>query len=46
MLLNKFKLIGFSFKKKKRKIDFQDGGHGGHLGLQIGMILGFLLYNR
>ena len=23
----------------KQKIDFQDGGHGGHLGFPIGMIL-------
>ena len=27
--------IGLSFQEKKRKIDFQDGGHGGHLGIQI-----------
>ena len=26
-------------KEKKRKIDFQDGCHGGHLGFPIGMIL-------
>ena len=25
--------------QKKRKIDFQDGPHGSHLGFQIGMIL-------
>ena len=25
--------------EKKLKIDFQDGGHGGHLGFPIGMIL-------
>ena len=30
---------GFSVQKKKRKIDFQDGGHGGHLGFPIGTIL-------
>ena len=31
--------IGLSIQEKKRKIDFQDGGHGGHLGFLIGMIL-------
>ena len=31
--------IGPSAQKKKRKIDFQDGGHGGHPGFPIGMIL-------
>ena len=31
--------IGLSVQEKKRKIDFQDGGHGGHLGFQIGTIL-------
>ena len=25
--------------QEKRKIDFQDGGHGGHLGFPIGTIL-------
>ena len=30
--------IGLSVQKK-RKIDFQDGGHGGHLGFPIGTIL-------
>ena len=30
---------GFSVQEKKRKIDFQDGGHGSHLGFLIGMIL-------
>ena len=25
--------------EKKRKIDFQDGGHGGHFGFPIGTIL-------
>ena len=30
--------IGLSVREK-RKIDFQDGGHGGHLGFPIGMIL-------
>ena len=27
-------------QEKKRKIDFEDGGNGGHLRLPIGMILG------
>ena len=31
--------IGLSVQEKKRKIDFQDGGHGGHLGFPIGKIL-------
>ena len=31
---------GLSVQEKKRKIDFQDGGHGGHLGFPIGTILG------
>ena len=31
--------IGLSVQEKKRKIDFQDGGHGGYLGFPIGMIL-------
>ena len=31
--------IGLSVQEKKGKIDFQDGGHGGHLGFPIGMIL-------
>ena len=31
--------IGLSVQEKKRKIDYQDGGHGGHLGFPIGMIL-------
>ena len=30
---------GLSVQEKKRKIDFQDGGHGGHLGFPIGKIL-------
>ena len=33
------KSIGLSVQEKKRKIDFQDGGHGGHLGFPIGTIL-------
>ena len=31
--------IGLSAQEKKRKIDFQDGDHDGHLGFPIGMIL-------
>ena len=32
--------VNWSFlPEKKRKIDFQDGHHGGHLGFPIGMIL-------
>ena len=31
--------IGLSVQEKKRKIDFQDGSHGGHLGFPIGTIL-------
>ena len=31
--------IGLSVQEKKQKIDFQDGCHGGHLGLPISMIL-------
>ena len=35
----KFSATGVSVQEKKRKIDFQDGGHGGHLGFPIGTIL-------
>ena len=31
--------VGLSVQEKKRKIDFQDGGQGGHLGFPIGTIL-------
>ena len=31
--------IGFSVQEKKRKLDFQEGGHGGHLGFPSGTIL-------
>ena len=31
--------IGLSVQDKKRKIDFHDGGHGGHLGYPIVMSL-------
>ena len=37
--LPSFKSIGFPVLEKKRKIDFQDGGHGNHLGFPIGTIL-------
>ena len=32
-------MLGLSVQEKKRKIDFQDGGHGRHLGFPIGTIL-------
>ena len=31
--------VDLSFQEKKRKIYFQDGGYGGHLGFRIRMIL-------
>ena len=37
--LASFESNGLSVQEKKRKIDFQDGGHGGHLGFPIRMIL-------
>ena len=43
-LLPSFKSIGLSVHEKKRKIDFQDGHHGGHLGFQIGTILTIFLF--
>ena len=39
MLLPSFKSNGLLFQEKKRKIDFQDGGHDGYFGLRIGKIL-------
>ena len=39
MLPSKFGGNWLSVQEKKRKIDFQDGGHGGHLGFPIGTIL-------
>ena len=39
MLLSSFGSIGLLVQKKKRKIDFQDGPNGGHLGFSIGTIL-------
>ena len=38
--LPSFRSIGILFQEKKFKIDFQDGGHGGHLGFPMGMIFG------
>ena len=40
MLHTKFQVD--SVQGEKRKIDLQDGRHGGHLGFQIGMILAIL----
>ena len=37
--LPSFETNGLSVQEKKRKIDFQDGCHGGHLGHPIGTIL-------
>ena len=37
--LSSYKSVGPSVREKKRKIDFQDGGHGGHLGFRIGTML-------
>ena len=31
--------LAFRFRRRSEKIDFQDGGHGGHHGFPIGMIL-------
>ena len=39
MLPTKLSQLAFRFRSKKRKIDFQDGCHGGHLGFPIGTIL-------
>ena len=38
-ILPSLESIGLSAQEKKRKIDFQDGDHGGHLGFPIGTIL-------
>ena len=35
----KFRVNWSSVQEKKRKIDFQDGGHGDHLAFSIGTIL-------
>ena len=37
--LSSFEPIGLLVQEKTRKIDFQDGGHGGHLGFPIRTIL-------
>ena len=34
-----FESVGFLVQEKEFKIDFQDGGHGDHLGFPIGTIL-------
>ena len=39
MLPTKFRIKWPLVQEKKRKIDFQDGCHGGHLGFPIGTIL-------
>ena len=39
MLPTKLESTGLSVQEKKRKIGFQDGCHGGHLGFPKGMIL-------
>ena len=39
MLPSKFGVSWPFLQEKRRKIDFQDGGHGGHLGFPIGTIL-------
>ena len=31
--------LDFSVQEKKRKTDFKDGSHGGHLGFLIGTVL-------
>ena len=41
--LPSFESVGRSVQEKKRKIDFQDGSHGGHLGFPIGTI--FAIFN-
>ena len=35
---------GFSVQKKKQKIDFHDGGYGGHLGYPI--VMSLATFNR
>ena len=41
MLHTKFQV---KWPQKKRNIDFQDGGHGGHLWFWIGTILATFIY--
>ena len=38
-VLQSLESIGLSAQEKNRKIEFQDGGHGGHLGFPIRTIL-------
>ena len=42
MLPTKFQVIGLSVQEKKRKIDFQEGRHGGYLGYPSGTIFTIL----
>ena len=42
--LPSFESTGLSLQKKKRRIDFRDDHHGGHLGFPIGTILAFSLF--
>ena len=44
MLPNKFQANRLFVQEKKQNIDFQDGSHGGHLGLPIRTVLAFLIY--
>ena len=39
MLPSKLEPTVFIVQEKKRKVDFQDGGHGSHLGFPIGTCL-------
>ena len=39
MIPTKFQVSFLLVQEKKRKIEFQDGRHGGHLGFLIGTIL-------
>ena len=42
--LPSFKSIDLLVQEKRRKIDFQDGHHGSHLGISIGTILAVFIY--
>ena len=42
--LANLELIDLLVQEKKRKIEFHDGSHGGHLGFPIGTNLAFLIY--